>query len=392
MRYSTSILALAAAPLAVYGAPARIYGKRADSDILVFKFADVLEQLEASFYSTALSKFQDSDFTAAGFTSALIPAELFKVIQSDEQAHSDALQAALKAFGQEPVTSCSFNFDAALGDVATMAATARVVENVGVAAYLGGATLLTDPVLLDAAGSILTIEARHQTILNVLSGTGSAIPQAFDIPFTPSDVLAVAAPFFSGACDLGIPAQPTLSISNTGSVGPGTLLTFASAALNGTVPDDQLFCQMMLGGAPFSIALPLSQCIVPDGVDGPVAIWVTSDGQPLINNVRDRATNKQIAGPTIAFIDTKSEMIGQLARGASVNNGSGSGGEATSTETISPDQASSILASATATASDAGATDVSNSSTDGLPPTANTETGPSPDGKTTVNGWSTTPA
>lgn len=148
----------------------------------------------------------------------------------------------------------------------------------------------------------------------------------------------------------------------------------------------------MLGGAPFSIALPLSQCIVPDGVDGPVAIWVTSDGQPLINNVRDRATNKQIAGPTIAFIDTKSEMIGQLARGASVNNGSGSGGEATSTETISPDQASSILASATATASDAGATDVSNSSTDGLPPTANTETGPSPDGKTTVNGWSTTPA
>ncbi len=174
----------------------------------ISEFADVLEQLEASFYSTALSKFQDSDFTAAGFTSALIPAELFKVIQSDEQAHSDALQAALKAFGQEPVTSCSFNFDAALGDVATMAATARVVENVGVAAYLGGATLLTDPVLLDAAGSILTIEARHQTILNVLSGTGSAIPQAFDIPFTPSDVLAVAAPFFSGACDLGIPGEP----------------------------------------------------------------------------------------------------------------------------------------------------------------------------------------
>ena len=81
-----------------------------------------------------------------------------------------------------------------------MAATARVVENLGVAAYLGAAHLISDPVLLTAAGSILTIEARHQTILNVLNG-GSAIPQAFDIAFTASEVLAVASPFISG-CQL----------------------------------------------------------------------------------------------------------------------------------------------------------------------------------------------
>lgn len=94
-----------------------------------------------------------------------------------------------------------------------MAATARVVENLGVSAYLGGATLLTDPVLLDAAGTILTVEARHQTILNLASGTGSSIPSAFDIPFTPSEVLAVASPFISG-CDLGIPGMPTSNYSH----------------------------------------------------------------------------------------------------------------------------------------------------------------------------------
>lgn len=87
-----------------------------------------------------------------------------------------------------------------------MAATARVVEFLGVSAYLGGATLLTDPVLLDAAGTILTVEARHSTVLNILSGTGAAVPQAFDIPFTPSEVLAVASPFISG-CDVGIPGN-----------------------------------------------------------------------------------------------------------------------------------------------------------------------------------------
>ena len=84
-----------------------------------------------------------------------------------------------------------------------MAAAARVVEVVGVNAYLGAATLLTDPVLLAAAGSILTVEARHQTVLNILSGSGTAIPAAFDVPFTPNEVLAIASQFISG-CSLGV--------------------------------------------------------------------------------------------------------------------------------------------------------------------------------------------
>jgi Ferritin-like domain len=93
-----------------------------------------------------------------------------------------------------------------------MAATARVIEMVGVSAYLGGATLLTDPVLLAAAGSILTVEARHQTVLNILSGTGTAIPAAFDVPFTPSEVLAIAQPFISG-CSIGIPGSSFIVIN-----------------------------------------------------------------------------------------------------------------------------------------------------------------------------------
>ena len=93
---------------------------------------------------------------------------------------------------------------------------------------------------------------------------------------------------------------------------------------------------MLVGGLPFSISLPLSQCVVPDGINGPVALWVTSDLQPLVNNPRDRAIDKLVAGPTIAFIDTKPQLLGQMARTLG-------GVPPTVTNTITPDQAVSIL-------------------------------------------------
>ena len=92
-----------------------------------------------------------------------------------------------------------------------MAPTARVVENLGVAAYLGAAHLIDDPVLLTAAGSILTVEARHQTILNVLN-SGTSIPQAFDIALLPNEVLAIAGAFIS-ECDLGVPGAHSFRYS-----------------------------------------------------------------------------------------------------------------------------------------------------------------------------------
>lgn len=381
MRYTiTSVLALTAA---VSAAPL----KRQNLDLTVLKFADVLEQFESGFYSAALAKFTDSDFTSAGFVSSDIPIQQFKVIQVDEATHSTVLQSAITTLGDTPITSCSFSFDSALTDVATMAATARVVENLGVAAYLGAAPLVSDPVILQDAGSILTVEARHQTVLNILSGTGSSIPQAFDIGLTPSEVLAVASPFFSGPCDLGVPANPSLSITNQGTVAPGTTLTFKSDAINGST--DNFHCQMLVGGQPTSISLPFDQCTVPEGINGPVAIFITSDDQPLVNNVRDRATSQLVAGPTLAFIDTDTQMLGQMVRLAGSNTQA-----STTTQTISPEQASSVIASgseATAAPSSSSsapsAGEVNNSSSGGGP---NLTTGPSKDGSITVNGWNVT--
>jgi len=332
--------------------------RAAASDILVFQFADVLEQLESAFYTQALSQFQTSDFTSAGFSSAQLAIEQLTVIQSDESTHSSVLQAAIQSFGATPITSCQFDFSSVLTDVTTMAATARVVEVVGVSAYLGGAALISDPVLLTSAASILTVEARHQTILNILSGIGTAIPNAFDFALTPSEVLALASPFFNGPCDVGVPANPILSVTNTGSIAPGTQLSFSSPAINGSTDTSGFYCQMLLGGQPTSIPFPFDSCVVPSGINGPVAIFITSDGQPLINNVVDRATTQLVAGPLVTFIDTVSQILGETV---GIASGSGSSSNSTSSSTT---DSSALTATATATDSSVSAASSVASSTD----------------------------
>ncbi|KAJ7047816.1 ferritin-like domain-containing protein [Mycena alexandri] len=389
MRYSSSLLAAAlASPFLVSARPIRTRAASA-TDALVFQFANVLEQLETTFYQQGIAKFQESDFQAAGFSSALIATQTLTTIQGDEATHTTVIQQALKDNGATPLT-CNFDFSKVLTDVPTMAATARAVEYVGVAAYLGAATLLDDPVLLDAAASILTVEARHQTMLNILAGA-SSIPQAFDIPLTPQEVLSIAGGFITGDCPTGITPTNPLTVTNTAPLQAGDLVTVSAANVSGT---DNLFCNMMVGGAPFSINLPLASCNVPQGINGPVAIWITSDQQPLANNVVDRATTQQVAGPAIVFIDSQPEMLGAMVRGSS----SGGAGSSTSTTTISPDQASSIIAGAAATATSGSSSSGSGAANGAAAPAAPASTplpsnftGTSPDGKVTVNGLTLVP-
>jgi len=137
---------------------------------------------------------------------------------------------------------------------------------------------------------------------------------------------------------------------------------------------------MLLGGEAASIPLPFDNCVVPEGINGPVAIFVTSDSQPLVNNVRDRASTQLVAGPTFAFIDTQPQMLNQLAR----VNLNVAGATSTSTRTISPGEATSIIS---------GASTVETPSLNSPPPsTANTATGASVDGAITVVGWTNVPA
>lgn len=109
--------------------------------------------------------------------------------------------------------------------------------------------------------------------------------------------------------------------------------------MNGST--DGLFCQMLQGGMPFSLSQPLSACTVPTGMTGPVAVFVTKDIQPVNNNARDRSAASVLAGPAMFFIDDEPQALSALIKTET--------GNSTVVTYMTPDQASSFLASASAT-------------------------------------------
>lgn len=172
------------------------------------------EHLESAFYKEGFAKFPASDFLALGLTQDDITA--LQKVGETEATHVTTLLSVISAAGAKPVEPCVYNFEAAFADAATMVATARVLEAIGVSAYLGAAPLVSSSDVLAAAASIVTVEARHNALIRVLSGA-AAVPAAFDVALGPRAVFTLAAPFISSCPDgsnLNIPAFPSISLVN----------------------------------------------------------------------------------------------------------------------------------------------------------------------------------
>ena len=72
---------------------------------------------------------------------------------------------------------------------------------------------------------------------------------------------------------------------------------------------------MLTGGLNAAISLPIDRCVVPDGISGTVAIFITADAQPLNGSVIDRQNQTVVAGPAITFVDSKiPDLFGSLVR------------------------------------------------------------------------------
>ncbi len=138
------------------------------TDVGIFTFAYVLEQLEASFYqqTVALPNFSTL-FNAA-------EQEMLTDIRNDEVLHREFLRAVLG--GTFP--DLTFNFGS-LGSTLTNAIllnTALTLETNGIAAYNGAGVALKNANNLLVAGKIVSIEARHTSAIADSIDARSASP------------------------------------------------------------------------------------------------------------------------------------------------------------------------------------------------------------------------
>jgi len=114
-----------------------------------------------------------------------------------------ALQGAIKAMGGRPVSKPDFQFADAVTDEGKYRATAEVLEETGVRAYLGQAAHIFQPKILTVAATILAIEARHASWIRFLNVTPVAdtppdalpAPRTFDKPASERATLSKAGGF-----------------------------------------------------------------------------------------------------------------------------------------------------------------------------------------------------
>jgi rubrerythrin len=153
-------------------------------DVDILNFALTLEYLESTFYKEAKRR--------AGASGEL--ASLIELVGRDEDEHVGALTETIKKLGGKPVAEPKFNFD--YNDTAGFLKLAQTFEDTGVSAYNGAAPQIKSKEVLEAAGSIVQVEARHAAAIR-LHRKEEPAPEPFDPSLEESEVLKAVEPFIA---------------------------------------------------------------------------------------------------------------------------------------------------------------------------------------------------
>jgi len=160
----------------------------AKGDVAVLQFAYALEQLEADFYTKVLAAFGSSNLTAA-------EKAILTDIKYHEVLHRELFKVALGTTNGFTVNATypGVNFN----DRLSVLNAAKTFEDLGVAAYNGAGQYITSPDSLTLAGKIVSVEARHASVIRSLlnPGTSDFAPTAFDDVFRPAKVAEAAQGF-----------------------------------------------------------------------------------------------------------------------------------------------------------------------------------------------------
>ncbi|QLE01633.1 ferritin-like domain-containing protein [Galbibacter sp. BG1] len=170
-----------------------------EGDLGVLNYAYALEQLEADFYTKVVNSF----YANISDQERQVLTDLYY----HEVNHRDFFQTAITAAvdGNTELVLPQLEFDYGNLDFNNrdqVLATAKTLEDTGVAAYNGAGRLISNPDYLLIAGKIVSVEARHASAIRTLINPGSAdfagddivtVDTGLDAALDPSDILAAVA-------------------------------------------------------------------------------------------------------------------------------------------------------------------------------------------------------
>ena len=164
------------------------------TDVGVLNYAYALEQLEAAFYAQVIAN--------SAFTTVFSAAEqvILRDIAAHEALHDDYFRTTLTSVaptGIIPRLTVDFstiNFATRAGVLSV----AQTFEDLGVSAYNGAGQYIQNDAYLLIAGKIVSVEARHASIIaglispNSVASAGQLDANALDNDKTPQEVLMAA--------------------------------------------------------------------------------------------------------------------------------------------------------------------------------------------------------
>ena len=136
-------------------------------DVGVLNYAYALEQLEADFYSKVVNNFYP------GISS--LEREILTDLYHHEVIHRDFFKAAISGATSNVLPTLEFQYpNVNFNDRNSVLATAKALEDTGVAAYNGAGKYISNPDYLVIAGKIVSVEARHASAIRDLINPGSS--------------------------------------------------------------------------------------------------------------------------------------------------------------------------------------------------------------------------
>jgi len=164
---------------------AQALGQSGRIDVEIVQFALLLEQLEADYYRRALREVPDLSPPVR---------RLAREIANNESQHVEALSQLAVQLSSAPEEPPRFDFGDALRSERAFLGLAQTLEDTGVSAYNGAGPLVEQDDVLDIAGQIVQVEARHAALIRFERGE-DITPGAFDKALSMSQVRGLAKPY-----------------------------------------------------------------------------------------------------------------------------------------------------------------------------------------------------